>query len=49
MGGNMLGFTLVLQTFSFALGLAIFVLSSSLWMTDYRRDHFPTRHISLKL
>lgn len=47
-GGSTLGFTVVLQTFSFALGLAIFGLSSSLWMTDYRRDHFPSRHISLK-
>ncbi len=46
MGGSMLVFAVVLQAFYFALGLAIFVLSSSLWMTEYRSHHFPTRHVS---
>jgi hypothetical protein len=46
MGGSELVFAVVLQAFYFALGLAIFVLSSSLWMTEYRSYHFPTRHVS---
>ncbi len=45
-GGSQLVFTVVLQAFYFALGLAIFVLSSSLWMTEYRSRHFPTRPVS---
>ncbi len=45
-GGSELVFAVVLQAFYFALGLAIFVLSCSLWMTEYRRYHFPTRHVS---
>ncbi len=45
-GGSELVIAVVLQAFYFALGLAIFVLSSSLWMTEYRSHHFPTRHVS---
>jgi len=45
-GGSELVFAVVLQTFYFALGLAIFVLSSRLWLTEYRNHHFPTRHVS---
>ncbi len=45
-GGSGLVFAVVLQAFYFALGLAIFVLSFSLWMTEYRSHHFPTRHLS---
>jgi hypothetical protein len=46
MGGSELVIAVVLQAFYFALGLAIFVLSSFLWMTEYRSHHFPTRHVS---
>jgi len=46
MGESTPVFAVVLQAFYFALGLAIFVLSSSLWMTEYRSRHFPTKHIS---
>jgi hypothetical protein len=46
MGGSMLAFTVFLQSFYFALGLVIFILSSSLWMTEYRSHHFPIRHAS---
>ena len=45
-GGSELLFAVVLQIFYFALGLAIFVLSSRLWLTEYRNHHFPTRPIS---
>ena len=45
-GGSELVMAVVLQSFYFALGLAIFVLSSSLWMTEYRSHHFPTRHVT---
>jgi hypothetical protein len=45
-GGSALVIAVVLQSFYFALGLAIFVLSSSLWTSEYRRYHFPTRHVS---
>ena len=45
-GGSELVFAVVLQTFYFALGLAILVLSCSLWVTEYRKDHFPGRHVS---
>jgi hypothetical protein len=45
-GGSELMFAVVLQTFYFALGLAIFVLSSRLWLTEYRNHHFPTRPVS---
>jgi hypothetical protein len=46
MGGSGLVFAVILQSFYFALGLAIFVLSSSLWMTEYRSHHFSTRRAS---
>ncbi len=46
MGGSELVMGVALQSFYFALGLAIFVLSCFLWMTEYRSHHFPTRHIS---
>jgi hypothetical protein len=45
-GGSELVFAVVLQTFYFALGLTIFVLSSRLWLTECRNHHFPTRHVS---
>src|SRR6266568_4048764 len=51
-GGGMLlaAATLFLQrewAFLFSgLGLAIFGLAAYLWMTEYRRRHFPTRHVS---
>ena len=45
-GGSELMFTVVLQTFYFALGLAIFVLSARLWLTEYRNHHVPTRPVS---
>ena len=45
-GGSALVFAVVLQAFYFALGLAIVVLSCSLWMIESRSHHFPTRHIS---
>ena len=45
-GGSELVFAVVLQTFYFALGLAIFVLACSLWVTEYRRYHFQARHAS---
>lgn len=45
-GGSALVIAVVLQSFYFALGLAIFVLSCSLWMIEYRSHLFPTRHIS---
>jgi hypothetical protein len=45
-GGSELLFAVVLQAFYFMLGLVIFVLSTSLWMTEYRRYHFPARHVS---
>ena len=45
-GGSKLLFAVSLQAFYFALGLAIFVLACSLWMTEYRSVHFPARHAS---
>jgi hypothetical protein len=45
-GGSELMFAVVLQIFYFALGLAIFVLSSRLWLTEYRNHHFSTRPVS---
>jgi hypothetical protein len=45
-GGSELLFAVSLQAFYFALGLAIFVLASYLWMTEFRSDHFPARHAS---
>ena len=46
LGGSELLFAVSLQAFYFALGLAICALASSLWMTEYRSDHFPARHVS---
>ncbi|GHO65424.1 hypothetical protein KSC_043160 [Ktedonobacter sp. SOSP1-52] len=45
-GGSWLVMTVVLQSFYFVLGLAIVMLSSSLWMTKYRSHHFPIKHAS---
>lgn len=44
--GSGLLLALSLQAFFFALGLAIFVLAVALWMAEFRRRHFPVRHIS---
>ena len=35
-----------LQVFYFVLGLAIFALATSLWMTEYRSHSFLIRHAS---
>ena len=45
-GGSELLFAVSLQAFYFALGLAIFVLACSLWVTEYRSYHFTARHAS---
>ena len=45
-GGDWLSLALSLQVFYFALGLAIFVLSAMLWMTEFRSQHFPVKHTS---
>ncbi|MGZ6368026.1 MAG: hypothetical protein ACXWPS_18955, partial [Ktedonobacteraceae bacterium] len=45
-GGSELLFAMSLQAFYFALGLAIFVLASYLWVTEFRSDHFPARNAS---
>ncbi len=45
-GGNWLSIALSMQVFYFALGLAIFVLSAMLWMTEFRSQHFAARHVS---
>jgi hypothetical protein len=45
-GGSMLSVALSLQVFYFALGLAIFVLAAALWLTEFRSQHFPVKHIS---
>ena len=45
-GGSELMIAVSLQAFYFALGLAIFVLACSLWVTEYRSYHFPARHAS---
>jgi hypothetical protein len=42
--GNELLIAVSLQSFYFALGLAIFVLAGSLWVTEYRSYHFAARH-----
>ncbi len=34
------------QVLYFGLGLAIFGLATFLWMAEYRRHHFPTKHVS---
>ncbi len=44
--GSWLSLALSLQVFYFALGLAIFVLAAMLWMTEFRSEHFPAKHIS---
>jgi len=44
--GNSLSVALSLQIFFFALGLAIFVLATTLWMIEFRRQHFPVKHLS---
>ena len=41
-----LSLALALQAFYFALGLAIFVLAATLWMTEFRSQHFPVKHVS---
>jgi hypothetical protein len=38
--------TVVQQVLFSGLGLAIFGLAAYLWMTEYRRRRFPTRHVS---
>jgi len=45
-GGSELLIAVSLQAFYFALGLAIFVLACSLWVTEYRSYHFAARHAS---
>ncbi len=45
-GGSWLPVAISLQAFYFALGLAIFVLAATLWMTEFRSQHFPVKHIS---
>ncbi len=45
-GRNWLSLALSLQVFYFALGLAIFVLAATLWMTEFRSQHFPVKRIS---
>ena len=44
--GSSLSLALSLQVFYFALGLAIFVLAAILWMTEFRNQHFPIKHVS---
>ena len=38
--------TVVQQALMSGLGLAIFVLACTLWLSEYRRQHFPTRPVS---
>jgi hypothetical protein len=38
--------TVVQQVLMSGLGLVIFVLASSLWMTEYREHHFPASPLS---
>jgi hypothetical protein len=38
--------TVVQQVLFPVLGLVIFGLAAYLWMTEYRRQHFPDRHVS---
>jgi uncharacterized membrane protein len=45
-GGSWLLIALSLQIFFFALGLTIFVLAATLWVAEFRSEHFPIRHIS---
>jgi hypothetical protein len=44
--GNVLPSVLELQLLYFVLGLAIFGLAVSLWMREYRSQHFHLRHAS---
>ena len=44
--GSSLSLALSMQVFFFSLGLAIFVLAATLWMTEFRSQHFPVKHIS---
>ncbi len=44
--GNWLSLALTLQVFYFAFGLAIFFLALILWMTEFRSQHFPIKHMS---
>jgi len=44
--GNALPLVAGLQVFYFVLGLAIFGLATSLWMTEYRYQSLLTRHAS---
>ena len=45
-GGSWLLLAVALQAFYLLLGLACFGLAASLWMTEFRGHHFPTRHVS---
>ena len=44
--GNSLSLAISLQIFFIALGLAIFVLATTLWMIEFRSQRFPVKHIS---
>jgi len=44
--GNWLPFVVVLQAIYSLLSLTIFGLAVSLWVTEYRRQHFHPRHVS---
>jgi hypothetical protein len=44
--GNVLPSVLVPQLLYFVLGLAVFGLAGSLWMREYRSQHFHLRHAS---
>jgi len=44
--GNVLPSVLVPQLLYFVLGLAVFGLAGSLWMREYRSQHFHPRHAS---
>lgn len=44
--GSSLSLAITLQVFFFVLGLAIFMLALILWMTEFRGQHFPVKHIS---
>ncbi len=44
--GSSLSLALSLQVFYFALGLVIFVLAAILWMTEFRSQHLPVKHVS---
>ncbi len=43
--GSSLTLALSLQVFFFALGLVIFILALILWMTEFRSQHFPAKHM----